>query len=138
MLNLVELKSILLGYFLVFLVYSSIICCIQSDFKRLIAYSSVSHIISIPILLFSNTFISIKGVVGIIFLHGIRSSLLFLIVGIIYSFIQTRQLLLIRGIALVSPLLRFFLILSFFFTISAPPYPSFIIEVFFSISLIFL
>ena len=41
------LKSVFLGYSLVLMVFVTLVCCIQSDFKRLVAYSSVSHIISI-------------------------------------------------------------------------------------------
>jgi NADH-ubiquinone oxidoreductase chain 5 len=46
-----------------------------------------------------------------------------MIVGSVYSFMSTRQMLLIRGLLLVFPLLSFILILSFFFTLPAPPTP---------------
>lgn len=128
------LKTYLLGYFLVFLCYTTLVCCFQSDFKRLVAYSSVSHIITIPIILFSSRFVGLKGLISVIFLHGLRSPLMFILVGIIYSYSSTRQHILVRGLVTYRPLLSFIIVLSFFFTLSAPPFPSFIGEVFFAIS----
>jgi len=136
--NILLLKSMFLGYFLVFLCYVTIVCCFQSDFKRLVAYSSVSHIITIPIMLFSSRVLSVKGIVSIMFLHGISSPLLFSLVGIIYSITSTRQHILVRGLLCSNPLLSFFMVLSFFFSLSAPPYPSFIAEVFFSVSSLYI
>lgn len=130
------LKKVLLGYFLVFLCYVTLVCCFQSDFKRLVAYSSVSHIITIPIMLFSSSFLRTKGIMSVMFLHGLSSPLMFMLVGIMYSYSFTRQHVLMRGLLCFSPLLSFIIVLSFFFTLSAPPFPSFIAEVLFSVSAI--
>ena len=137
-LNIEVLKYYLIGYFCLFLVYATFVCCLQSDFKRLVAYSSVSHMITIPIILFSSSFLGLKGVISIIFIHGISSPLLFMLVGIMYSITSTRQHVLIRGILCVSPLLSFIIVISFFFNVSAPPLPSFISEVLFVISFLHL
>lgn len=134
LLNITQLKSFILGYFFVFLVYVTLVCCFQSDFKRLVAYSSVSHMITIPIILLSSTYVGLKGVIRVIFLHGVRSPLMFILVGILYLFISTRQHLLMRGVLCFSPILSFLIVLSFFFTLSAPPFPSFVAEVMFSLS----
>lgn len=123
-----------LSYFIIFLVVVTLICCYQSDFKRLVAYSSVSHIIAIPFLLISNTLLSFKSLILIIFFHGFSSPILFILVGLTYNLYSTRQLAFIRGLILISPLLSFLLVLAFFYTISAPPFPSFISEVLFFIS----
>lgn len=137
------LISLLSGYLFVFIVYTTLVCCFQSDFKRLVAYSSVSHIIVIPFLFLSNNLLSSKALIIIMLFHGLSSPALFLFVGALYSIYSTRQLLLMRGLALISPLLSLLLLITFFFTLSAPPFPSFVAEVFFfisasSISLIFL
>jgi len=138
LLDLVELSKLTLAYFIVFLVYVTIVCLFQSDFKRLVAYSSVSHIIAIPLLLLSNNLISTKRIIMLILFHGLRSPILFILVGVVYSMFSTRQLILIRGLILTSPLIRFILILAFFFTLSAPPFPSFVSEVYFLMSSIVL
>jgi len=138
LIDLLRLKLCLLGYLFLFLTYVTLVCCFQSDFKRLVAYSSVSHIISVPLMLLSSSFVGYKGLISVIFLHGLSSPLLFMLVGVLYSTFFTRQHVLMRGIVCFSPLLAFILVLSFFFTLSAPPFPSFLAEVMFSISSIFL
>lgn len=42
-------SSTLVSYFMVALLFSSLVCCVQSDFKRLVAYSSVAHMIVVVI-----------------------------------------------------------------------------------------
>ena len=116
---------------MVFILFSSLICCYQSDIKRLIAYSSVSHIIVIPFLVLANNLLALQGLILVMFLHGLSSTLLFISVGMLYRMYSTRQLILIRGLILVSPLFRILVIFIFLFTLSAPPFPSYIAEVFF-------
>jgi NADH:ubiquinone oxidoreductase subunit 4 (subunit M) len=125
------LRSYVLSYLLVFLVLSTLVCCCQSDFKRIVAYSSVSHIIAVPLVVLTGFFGSLKISVLLMVFHGLRSPVLFSLVGIMYSVYSTRQLALIRGLILVSPLLSFICLLSFLFSLSAPPYPSFVSEVLF-------
>jgi len=125
------LYALLLSYLIFIIIYVTLVCCIQSDFKRLVAYSSVSHMIAIPILLLSNTTISLKTMVILMFFHGISSPLIFMLVGVIYSIFSTRQLVVLRGVLLFSPLLAFILIITFVFTISTPPFPSYVREVLF-------
>nr|AGI78548.1 NADH dehydrogenase subunit 4 [Brachionus koreanus] len=132
--DVVFLKDTLFGYLMVFLVYSTLVCAFQSDFKRLVAYSSVSHMMAVPLLYLSNTIISLKSLLMIMLFHGLSSPVLFMIVGVLYSMFSTRQLIMIRGIMLLSPLLSFLMIVAFFFTMSAPPFPSFVAEVYFMIS----
>lgn len=84
--NINLLSSYILSYFFVFMVYVTLVCCFQSDFKRLVAYSSVSHIIGVPILLLSSSFIGLKGSILLMFFHGISSPLMFMLVGLLYSF----------------------------------------------------
>jgi len=133
-LDLYRIKSIIISYFIIFTIFRTIVCCFQSDFKRLIAYSSVSHMIVIPFLILSNNILSIQRLILVILLHGIRSSLMFMSVGLLYNIFGSRQLVLLRGLILISPLFRFFLVLTFFYTLSAPPFPSYVAEVYFMFS----
>jgi NADH:ubiquinone oxidoreductase subunit 4 (subunit M) len=120
-----------LSYSIFFLSFVTLVCCYQSDFKRLVAFSSVSHIIAIPLLFFANTSFSLKSLSLVLFFHGLSSPLMFMLVGICYSVFSSRQLVALRGLVLFSPLVTLFSLLSFFFTLSAPPFPSFVREVFF-------
>ena len=128
------INSYLLGYFIFFLTYTTFLCCYQSDIKRLIAYSSVSHIITIPLLFLSCNYLSFQSVLLIIIFHGLRSSLLFFYVGEISIIYGSRQLVSLRGFFILQPLIRFFVISTFFYTIRAPPFPSFISEIIFIFS----
>lgn len=128
------LFSIFMSYFIVSMLYVTVVCMFQSDLKRLVAYSSVSHMMAIPILLLSNNLLSVKRIVIVILFHGLRSPILFMLVGVLYSFFSRRQLIVVRGVILISPLLAFLIVLAFFFTLSAPPFPSFVSEVYFFIS----
>jgi NADH:ubiquinone oxidoreductase subunit 4 (subunit M) len=135
--ELIAISSIsirILSYFIVFIIFRRLVCCYQSDMKRLIAYSSVAHMIVIPFLILSNNLLSVQALILVILLHGLRSSLLFITVGILYSMFSSRQLVLIRGLLLVSPLFSFIIILTFLFSLSAPPMPSYVAEVFFILS----
>lgn len=134
MIDLIFIKSVMLSYLILFTIFSTIVCCFQSDFKRLIAYSSVSHIIVIPFLVFRRNLLSLQSLIIIILFHGLSSSLIFFSVGILYRIFRSRQLILLRGIALTSPFLRMLLVLTFFYTLSAPPFPSYIAEVYFILS----
>nr|QHR79578.1 NADH dehydrogenase subunit 4 [Brachionus rubens] len=133
-LDLAALSSIFMSYFMVFMLYVTVVCLFQSDFKRLVAYSSVSHMMAIPILLLANNLMSVKSLVLLMLFHGLSSPLLFMLVGITYSMFSSRQLIVIRGLLLTSPLLSFIMVLAFFFTLSAPPFPSFVSEVYFLVS----
>lgn len=127
------LRFTFLSYFLIFLVFSSVVCMFQSDFKRLIAYSSVVHIITIPFMILCGSIFSYKIILLIMVFHGFSSPLLFILVGVLYNILSTRQIILIRGLYLVSPLIRFILILAFLFTLPAPPFLSFLGEVLFMV-----
>lgn len=109
-------------------------CSFQSDFKRLVAYSSVSHMIVVPILLIRFTFIGFKGLVLVLLFHGFSSPLLFSLVGYIYSMYGTRLVVAIRGLVLCSPLVSTLSVLAFMFSLCVPPFPSYVSEVMFFVS----
>lgn len=132
------LTDSILSYLFIFLVYSSIICCYQQDFKRLVAYSSVFHMIAVPLLLVSSSSLSVRVILIIMCFHGIRSPLLFRLVGITYSIFGSRQLIIIRGLLSLSPILSLLFLFGFFANISAPPLPGFISEVLFFVSCYYL
>lgn len=128
------LKGVMVAYFMVFILYSRAVCCFQSDFKRLIAYSSVAHIMVVPLLMLTNTLLSHPALLLVMFLHGLSSRLLFIIVGLLYSIFSSRQLVSMRGLLIISPLLGFISAVTFLFSLPAPPFPSFVAEVYFMFS----
>lgn len=124
------LIRVLLAYFVIFTVYSTLVCCSQSDFKRLVAYSSVAHMIVVPILIVADELLRIKIACLGMFIHGLASPLMFMLVGIYYFVFGTRQMVFMRGLLTISPLLSFLSTVAFFVSVSAPPFPGFVSEVY--------
>ncbi|HEX2694576.1 MAG TPA: NADH-quinone oxidoreductase subunit M [Acidobacteriota bacterium] len=75
---------------LVAIVYGALVSLMQKDMKKLIAYSSVSHMGFVMLGLFALTPMAAKGAVLQMFNHGISTGALFLIVGVIYERRHTR------------------------------------------------
>ena len=88
----------------------------------------------IPFLVLADNLLSIQALILVMLLHGLSSTLLFMSVGILYRIFSSRQLVLMRGLLLASPLFSFLIILTFLFSLSAPPIPSYVAEVFFILS----
>jgi NADH-quinone oxidoreductase subunit M len=73
-------------------IYTSLVALAQEDMKKLIAYSSVAHMGVVTIGIFT---INVQGVSGALFQmlsHGIVSSALFLVVGVVYDRMHTREI----------------------------------------------
>jgi len=126
-----SISSSLSSYFVVFLLYSTLLCCFQSDFKRLIAYSSVSHMMVVPILMLVFRVSGLKVVLLVLLFHGFSSPALFAMVGHLYSVFNRRQLFFMRGLLLITPIMSLLLILGFMFRLCVPPFPSYVSEIMF-------
>jgi len=76
----------------------------QIDIKKIIAYSSISHMNFALIGLFSNNFIAIFGSFFMMFGHALVSSALFSTIGILYDRYKTRLIFYYSGLSLLMPL----------------------------------
>jgi NADH-quinone oxidoreductase subunit M len=76
----------------------------QTDLKRLVAYSSVAHLGFIVLGIFAITSQSLTGSVMQMVNHGISTGALFLLVGMIYERRHTREIVELRGIQSVAPI----------------------------------
>ncbi len=95
------------------IIYGAIMCIMQSDLKRLIAYSSVSHLGYIMLGLFSFNMQGLEGGIYQMLNHGISTGGLFLVVGMIYERRHTRMIADFGGLSTVMPKLAvFFLIIT--------------------------
>ena len=115
---------------LVGIIISSAVTCFQSDFKRLIAYSSVVHITIVGALLVYSSPLSVKVAVFVILFHALLSPILFYVVSIVYFIFKTRLIYLFTSILIRSRLLLVLLALSFILSIPTPPFPQFLLEVY--------
>jgi NADH-quinone oxidoreductase subunit M len=77
---------------------------VQPDFKRLVAYSSVSHLGFVMLGIFALTVESVQGAVMVMINHGISTGALFFLVGMIYERKHSRMIDSFGGIARVVPM----------------------------------
>jgi NADH-quinone oxidoreductase subunit M len=86
------------------IVYGAWVAMVQPDMKRLVAYSSVSHMGYVVIGLFSLNAIGVTGSVYQMLNHGISTPALFLMVGMLYERRHTKEIKAFGGITKVMPL----------------------------------
>ncbi len=85
------------------IIYGALVALAQSDWKRLVAYSSVSHMGMVMLGMFALTPVGITGSVVQQINHGISTGALFLIVGIVYERRHTREIAEYAGLSKVMP-----------------------------------
>jgi len=85
------------------IVYGALVAMAQRDWKRLVAYSSVSHMAMVMIGMFALNPVGITGSIIQQINHGISTGALFLIVGIVYERRHTRMISEYSGLSSVMP-----------------------------------
>ncbi len=80
-------------------VYTSLVALVQRDMKKLIAYSSVAHMAFVTFGLFAMNRQGIEGAMIVMLSHGLVSGALFLVVGVIYDRLHTRDIAQFGGLA---------------------------------------
>ncbi len=112
------------------IIYGALCAMAQKDFKKLIAYSSVSHMGYVLLGMASLNTAGISGAVFQMFNHGTITAMLFLSVGVLYDRTHTRGLNDFGGIANQMPVYTGFVVLAFFAAIGLPGLSGFISESF--------
>ncbi|WP_256013509.1 complex I subunit 4 family protein [Desertivirga xinjiangensis] len=112
------------------IIYGALNALAQKDLKRLIAYSSVSHMGFVMLGIASVTSEGISGAMMQMISHGFLSSMLFFLVGVIYTRVHDRQIPNFRGLALIMPKYTTFVMIAFFASLGLPGFSAFIAEAF--------
>jgi NADH-quinone oxidoreductase subunit M len=86
------------------IIYASLVALVQSDMKKLIAYSSVAHMGFVTLGIFTFTDQGISGAIVQMLSHGIVSAALFLCVGVVYDRLHTREIARYGGLVTLMPL----------------------------------
>jgi NADH-quinone oxidoreductase subunit M len=86
------------------IIYGALVAMVQPDIKKLVAYSSVSHLGFVMLGIWAVTVISVQGALMVMISHGISTGALFLLVGMIYERRHTRLIEAYGGIARVVPI----------------------------------
>ena len=98
-----EAAPYMLGAAVIGILYGAAVSAVQSDLKRLVAYSSVSHLGFVMLGLFAFTLQGAQGSMLQMINHGLSTGALFLLVGMLYERRHTRQIEDFGGIAAVAP-----------------------------------
>jgi NADH-quinone oxidoreductase subunit M len=85
------------------IIYGALVAMVQPDIKKLVAYSSVSHLGFVMLGIWGGTVQSVQGSLMIMISHGISTGALFLLIGMIYERRHTRLIAEYGGIARVVP-----------------------------------
>jgi NADH-quinone oxidoreductase subunit M len=112
------------------MVYGALVAMAQTDFKKLIAYSSVSHM---GVVVLGMASMNTQGMVGAVFQmfnHGTITAMLFLIVGVIYDRAHTRGLNEFGGLMNKMPRYAAVMTIAFFAALGLPGLSGFISEAF--------
>src|SRR5512141_363312 len=113
---------------LVNIVYAAFVCLAQKDLKKLIAYSSVSHMGFTLLGMAAMTPQGISGAVLNLFTHGLISPMLFLVAGVIYDRAHHREIERFGGLAQALPEYSAIMGLAFFASLGLPGLAGFVSE----------
>lgn len=111
------------------IIYGALNALASKDLKRLIAYSSVSHMGFVLLGLASLTSEGISGAVYQMFSHGLISAMLFLIAGVLYDRTNDRLINNYSGLTSKMPVFFVFVLIAFFASLGLPGFSGFIAEV---------
>lgn len=112
------------------IIYGALNALAQRDLKRLVAYSSVSHMGFVLLGLASLTSEGLNGAIMQMISHGFLSVMLFFIVGVIYTRVHDRDIYNFRGLANKMPVFTGFVMIAFFASLGLPGFSAFIAEAF--------
>ncbi|MGA7622204.1 MAG: NADH-quinone oxidoreductase subunit M [Candidatus Acidiferrales bacterium] len=110
------------------IVYGALVATVQPNYKRLIAYTSVSHLGFVVLGIFSFTTISIQGAIYQMVNHGISTGALFLGLGMIYDRRHTYEIKELGGLVNPMPVLMSFFLFICLSSLALPPLNGFIGE----------
>ncbi len=110
------------------IIYGALVAMVQKDVKKLVAYSSVSHLGFVVLGIFALNTVAVQGAVIQMINHGLSTGALFLIVGMLYDRRHTRMIKDFGGIAKVIPVFAVMFMITTLASIGLPGLNGFIGE----------
>ncbi|MFK7973460.1 MAG: NADH-quinone oxidoreductase subunit M [Rickettsiaceae bacterium] len=110
------------------IIYASFVALAQTDMKKMIAYSSIAHMGYVTGGIFTFSVIGISGAVFQMISHGLVSSALFLVVGMLYDRHHTKEISKYGGVAASMPILASFFMIAMLGSIGLPGLSGFVGE----------
>jgi NADH-quinone oxidoreductase subunit M len=125
-----EYAKILAGLGVLSIVYGGLNALAQSDIKKMIAYSSVSHMGFVLLGVASLTAEGVNGAIYQMVSHGVLSAMLFLIAGVLYDRTHDRRIDSYRGLMQPMPQYTVLTAIAFFASLGLPGFSGFVGELF--------
>jgi NADH-quinone oxidoreductase subunit M len=99
-----HLSGFMIALSLIAIVYIALVALVQKDMKKLIAYSSISHMgfVTLGFFIFNN--LGLEGAIVQMISHGFISAAMFLCVGVLYDRVHSRQIEAYGGVANTMPM----------------------------------
>lgn len=113
-------RNVIFGLSVAGILYCALVALVQDDFKKLVAYSSVSHMGFVMLGIFALSVESLQGAMMIQLAHGLSSAALFLLIGMIYERRHSRMLGAYGGLARVMPFFAAALMIATMSSIAVP------------------
>jgi NADH-quinone oxidoreductase subunit M len=110
------------------IIYGALVAMVQTDMKKLVAYTSVAHLGFVVLGIFALNQEAIQGAIIQMINHGLSTGALFLMVGMIYERTHTREISYYGGIAKIVPVYSFFLLVVSLSSIGLPGLNGFVGE----------
>lgn len=110
------------------IVYGALVAMVQTDIKKLVAYSSVSHLGFVVLGIFSLTVEGVQGAVIQMVNHGLSTGMLFLCVGVLYERRHTREIADYGGVTSAMPRFAVFFAIAMFASVGLPGLNGFVGE----------
>jgi NADH-quinone oxidoreductase subunit M len=110
------------------IVYGALVAMVQPNMKKLVAYSSVSHLGFVVLGIFSFTRQGLDGAVYVMLAHGISTGALFAIVGLLYERRHSLEIADFGGVATVAPWLSTAFLITTLASIGLPTLSNFVGE----------
>jgi NADH-quinone oxidoreductase subunit M len=124
-----NVRSWMIGLSIVAILYGALVSLMQKDMKKLVAYSSVSHLGFCTLGIFALSPLGLSGSVLQQVNHGISTGALFLIVGVLYERRHTREIAEYGGISNVMPIYATITLIMFLSSMGLPLLNGFVGEV---------
>lgn len=122
------LAPVFIGVGLVTMFYGAIVAMFQTDFKRMVAFTSINHMGYVLLGAFTLTTYGLSGAVFQMFNHAIAIGCLFLMSGVILDHMGTRNIRELAGLGTAMPATSFLLVLASLAAMGFPGFSNFISE----------
>jgi NADH-quinone oxidoreductase subunit M len=122
------LMPLMLAIAIISILYGAIICLAQRDLKKMVAFSSISHMGIVLLGISTGSQLGIAAAVFQMFAHGLITAVLFMMCGVVQHKAGTREIPLLGGLAAKMPIVATFMTIGFLASLGLPGMVGFVAE----------